>query len=236
MKNPDPVVPHELHPLAAEILELLRSRPEAAPIILGGGVALQHYCSFRQTNDIDAWWKMAPDSRTQLAIQNAMNEVAASHGYSLKVREWGETQSYELQHQEKTIFSFQIAIRTKELDPPRPSHWDPVQIETFRDNLAAKMNAVVSRGAPRDFLDVAEVCQRGLATPEDCWGLWKAKNPELTLRAAKANVVRHLEQLESRRPLASIQDAEERSQATTVRLWLREQLCQEVHRGHERGR
>jgi len=39
-----PTMPARLHALAKEILDELRDQPAAAAIILGGGVALQHYC------------------------------------------------------------------------------------------------------------------------------------------------------------------------------------------------
>jgi hypothetical protein len=110
-----------------------------------------------------------------------------------------------------------------------------VRIETFRDNLGAKMNALVSRGAPRDFLDVFEVCSRGLATPRDCWALWEAKNPSDTAVVARSNVAHHLEALEARRPLGSISSDEERGRAAAVRLWVRETLCREAPEGGPRA-
>lgn len=230
MQTPRPEVPPELHPLAREILAHLRSRPEAAPIILGGGVALQHYCPFRLTKDIDAWWEAAPVAETQAAIKQVMSEVSLKHGLGLQVRTWGETESYELQQEGQTVFSFQIALRTAELEPPVTSAWNPVKIETFRENLACKMNALVARGAPRDFVDVFEVCHRRLATAQECWDLWRQKNPDKHIRSARANVARHLEQLEARRPLAAFENEHDRARAESVRLWMRTQLCQETGR------
>lgn len=40
---PEPKVPENLNPMAREILDRLKGRPEAHAIVLGGGVALQHY-------------------------------------------------------------------------------------------------------------------------------------------------------------------------------------------------
>jgi hypothetical protein len=154
-----------------------------------------------------------------------MQRVAASHGLELGTRSWGETQSYELKRGAKKIFSFQISLRDVQLDAPLASAWDPVKIETFRDNLGAKMNALVERGAPRDFLDTHEVCRRGLVTENGCWEAWSDKNPGQRFEEAKAKVLHHLEAIELRRPLASIPAVDERKAAQDLRQWVRESLC-----------
>ncbi len=223
----EPVPPDDLQPLAREILEALKAEPAAREIVLGGGTALQHYCNFRETRDLDAWWVKAPHPRTEDLLRATMNRVAHRHGYSLEIRKWGETQSYELREEGKTVFSFQIAVRDVQLEPPLPSVWDPVRIETFRDNLGAKMNALVGRGAPRDFLDVHEVCRRGLATVPDCWRTWSDKNPGRSVTEARANVVRHLELIESRRPLGTLKTEPDRSAARSIREWIKLSFCRE---------
>lgn len=235
MQNPEPKRPEILHPLAGEILEQLKSHPASGEIILGGGVALQHYCAFRETKDIDAWWHGAPVPQTRVAIQEAMKEVAGRHGYTVKTRSWGETESYELQEKGRTVFSFQIALRTRELESPKASVWAPVQVETLRENIGAKMNALVLRGAPRDFLDIYEVCRRGLATSQECWDLWQSKNPDKDLRSARANVARNIEQLIRRRSIESITDDDERQRTEAVRRWLKVELCRGTSRGPELG-
>jgi hypothetical protein len=50
------------------------------------------------------------------------------------------------------------------------------------------MNALVTRGAPRDFLDIYTLCQRDLAAPEECWEIWKRKNPGLQVSQARVTV------------------------------------------------
>lgn len=222
-----PTVPTRLHALAKEILDELRDRPAAAAIILGGGVALQHYCEYRDTQDIDAWWKSNPTTDAQQLLKETMERVAKRHGYALNVRTWGETQSLELQDQGKTIFSFQVAVRSVELEPPGPSAWPPVQLETLLDNLGAKMNALVNRGAPRDFLDVFTVVQQGLATIDELWGAWGRKNPGSELASAKAQLLRRLEELEARRPLSIIAEPDSRDSAAKVRTWTRNEFCRE---------
>jgi hypothetical protein len=227
MVPPRPIVPEQLHPLAGEILEGLRSRPEARAIVLGGGVALKHYCDYRDTVDLDAWWEGQPQSDTEALIHETMARVAKRHGWDLGLRAWGDTKSYELRQGGKKVFSFQISRRTLELDSPEESAWAPVRIETFRDNLGAKMNALVERGAPRDFLDVQAVSSRGLATPATCWSLWSLKNPGRSVREARLRVLHLLQLIEARRPLDSIADPNDRAAARLLRTWVREAFCKE---------
>jgi hypothetical protein len=225
MQALSPQVPQRLDELAREVLEALRAFPESGAIVLGGGVALQHYCEFRDTRDLDAWWADAPDPRTQAVLQRVLADVGRRRGMTLVVRSWGETQSYELQRDGKTVFSFQIAVRTRPLAPALPSAWAPVQIEAFEDNMGAKMNALVGRGAPRDFLDVYEAARRRLATEDDLWEVWGRKNPTGRREEAETAVLRHLELIEARRPLAAIDDPVQRARAEEVRRWVRERLC-----------
>ncbi len=99
----------------------------------------------------------------------------------------------------------------------------PILIETLGDNLAAKMNALVFRGAPRDFRDVHDVVQAGLATVSDCWCLWQAENPSAAMTSAGVELVRHLEAIERRRPLEAIPEAE-REAAAALPAWVRDEL------------
>jgi len=121
--DPIPQMAQRLHELAREILEELRDQPAAAALILGGGVALQHYYEYRETHDIDAWWASTPKADTRQLLRETMQRVAERHGYSLAVRAWRETESLELQDEGKTIFSFQVAVRSLELESPGPSAW-----------------------------------------------------------------------------------------------------------------
>ena len=76
---------------------------------------------------------------------------------------------------ERTIFSFQIARRSAQLEPSVPAPWTHVLLDSFADLVASKMVALVERGAPRDFRDVHTVCQAGLITPHQCWELWRRR-------------------------------------------------------------
>ncbi len=227
LNNSTPNVPRRLNVLAREILDELFAQPAAAALILGGGVALQHYCEYRDTRDIDAWWATMPTFEAEQLVTAVMDKVAKRHGYTLHVRNWGETQSYELQAENQTIFSFQIAVRSVTLEPSLASAWPPLRIETLLDNLGAKMNALVGRGAPRDFLDIYTVAERGLTTVEELWVAWCRKNASKELAEGYVNVLRRLYELEARRPLDSISDSEERARADKLRTWVRRVLCKE---------
>lgn len=224
LADPQPQVPAGLTPFARGLLEALRGRPEAAAFVLGGGVALSHYAEYRTTHDVDAWWAATPDEAAWDSARAAMERLAAQAGAEVLERGWGETRSCELKRGARKLFSFQASIRTIGLDPPRPSAWAPLWLETFRDNLASKMNALVARGAPRDFADIAEICRRGLATPADCWALWQLKNPRRPRLEALADVLRHLNGIELRRPLDRVPPAD-RDRAAAVRRFIREELC-----------
>ena len=232
MRSVTPRRPRDLDPLAADVLERVRRHAEARYVVLGGAFALRCYLDYRPTHDLDGWWSggLSASQRgaTRAVIRQVAEEVAAAHGLTILERSWGETEVFDFQRTEsgrrRTIFSVQVAERTVELEPPITSPWPPIPIETFRDNLGSKMNALVARGAPRDFRDVYEVVQAGLATVSECWDLWQAKNPDTDLHRAKAQVVKHLESIAERRPLDQLPE-HERPAAEALRGWVRADLA-----------
>ncbi|NOT02404.1 MAG: nucleotidyl transferase AbiEii/AbiGii toxin family protein [Phycisphaerales bacterium] len=213
--------PDVIDPLAQRILDRLSKHAEAGQIVLGGYFAMQHYLEYRNTHDIDAWWRTRADAATEAVIREAMTGVAAEEGLEFRERRFGETLSFELRRAGRRCFSFQIAVRSVELEPPTASAWPPIQIETLQDNLGAKMNALVDRGAPRDFTDVMHVVKAGLADTARCWELWSRKNPGQPVSAARDKVLHHLAELASRRPVDSIADPSERQRARDTREWYR---------------
>jgi hypothetical protein len=156
-----------------------------------------------------------------------MQQVAAEAGMVLQERRFGDTQSFELLREGQRRFSFQIAARAITLEESRESAWPPLRIETLTDNIGAKMNALVNRGAPRDFLDVHAAVEAGLVTVARCWGLWEAKNPGGSPEAARQNLLLHLAGLDARRPLPSIADPDARERARRVREWFRTTFIKE---------
>lgn len=228
MQNPSPQRPRQLDPLALELLEGLAGHAAARAFVLGGYFALKHYWDYRPTHDVDAWWDSAASTpereAARAALRQVLSDIAGRRGLTVAGRRFGDTESWALNQAGKTLFTFQISTRTVQLEPYQPSPWPPLQIETLADNVGSKMNALVQRGAPRDFLDVKALVTAGLVTPAECWALWERKNPDLTLGAAHLEVGRHLEALELRRPLSSIPDASERERAQATRGWFRAQF------------
>ena len=214
--------PRQLDPLAERVLSLLSARPEGDQIVLGGYLALQHYLDYRTTHDIDAWWSTRADPAAEKAIRQVMRQVAGEAQMALRERRFGDTLSFELAQEGQQRFSFQIAVRSIAVEEPQPSAWPPLRIETLADNIGAKMNALVNRGAPRDFLDVHAVVDAALLTPRRCWELWQAKNPGGSTEAARQNLLLHLAGLDLRRPLESITDPQSRERAQRVRQWFKD--------------
>jgi hypothetical protein len=220
-----PVPPQSLSPYAREILQLLAGHPEAAEIVIGGGVALSHYAEYRETFDLDAWWATAPTAAARHLIATSLQVVATRHGLFFHSRSWGETESFELTDGQRKIFSLQIAARDRFLDAPIEAAWPPVQIETLRDNIASKMTALVERGAPRDLRDIHHLCSRHLIDVDECWDLYRMKNPQHDPHEAAAKILYAIERLEMQRPLDTIPEARDRHEAATVRAWFREVFC-----------
>ncbi len=216
--------PRSLHPLAENILQRLSGFPEASEIVLGGYFALQFYTDYRTTRDIDAWWKTRATHSGEEALRTVMQEVAQASGYELKERSFGETLSFELHRAGAKEFSFQVAVRTIGLEEPVASAWPPILIETLYDNIGSKMNALVNRGAPRDFLDIKRVVGAGLLPVELCWELWKKKNSGESIDSAKHKVHFHLVALEGRRPLETIPGPAERRSAQQTREWFKHEF------------
>lgn len=225
MRDVRPVKPSSPDPLAAELLTGLSGFPCAQWLVLGGYFALKHYCDYRPTHDIDAWWDAAAGEREKAQVRAVLQQVltglGARRSLELNLRRFGDTESWELSRAGKKVFSFQVSARTIQLAPYQTSAWPPLRIESLADAVASKMNALVQRGAPRDLLDVRQVVVAGLVSAADCWALWVRKNPDLDAAAARAEVARHLQELERRRPLDAIPDPAERARAALTRAWFR---------------
>jgi hypothetical protein len=222
-----PHIPSTLDPIAVELLTRLRAHAECAAIVLGGHFALKHYVDYRTTHDIDAWWDIQTSPTTQkqalARVEAAMAEIALLRNAESIKRSTRMVDFLDLRQADKTIFSFQIAEREHQLEAPLNVPWSPIQIETLNDNVGEKMNALVGRGAPRDFLDIRAVVDHRLMSVEDVWTLWQQKNPDLDLRAAKAEVLRHLQSIELRRPIASL-PPEQQLPVQQSRQWFRQEL------------
>jgi hypothetical protein len=125
-----------------------------------------------------------------------------------------------------TVFSFQIAQRSAQLEPAKLVPELGVLLDSFPDLVASKMVALVERGAPRDFRDIHAVCQAGLITPQKCWDLWRRRqriaDSDTDHHRATLAVETHLERIAQHRPLDEITDPEKRREAHILREWFRE--------------
>lgn len=115
--------PEHLDPFAAAFLERLQDRPEAEQFVLGGYFALKHYLDYRDTADVDAWWRTRESQPALDVAREAFTNAARTFGYSVHERAWGETHSIEAYDGDRKVFSFQVAVRSVELEAPVPSPW-----------------------------------------------------------------------------------------------------------------
>lgn len=88
-----PVPPKNLNPFARELLEKMAGHEEAAEIVIGGGVALSHYLEYRDTVDLDSWWRSDPRDRAEAFVEGCLKEMADRHGLSYRRRQWREAQN-----------------------------------------------------------------------------------------------------------------------------------------------
>ncbi len=186
-----------------------------------GYFALKHYLDYRQTGDVDAWWRSRQDPHALAAARDAFSATAAEFGYSVRERAWGETISIEAFDGANKAFSFQVSIRSVEITPPVASPWGRIPIETVDDNVASKMMALVERGAPRDFVDIKAVVDARLISAARCWELWAAKDPGIKLDDALVRVQMNLASIEARMPLERL-PVERKTAAAQLRAWYRE--------------
>jgi len=66
------------------------------------------------------------------------------------------------------------------------------------------MTALVARGSARDFRDIHAAVTRRIASWEECWLLWEAKNPGLERKLGERQVALFLQAIEKRRPLKEV--------------------------------
>jgi hypothetical protein len=191
-------------------------------ISLGGALGLLHYLDYRPTHDVDAWWSAAATEEERRQVMKTVQEVLRSYG-EVEIRTWGDVVSIELRGEAGKAFSFQIARRSAQLASPTKAPWVGVLLDSFQDLVASKMEALVERGAPRDFRDIYELCQAGMVTPQECWSLWRQRQQlagsDVDAVRARLAVETHLSRIAKHRPLAQIETPEQREVAQRLRDW-----------------
>ncbi len=221
----DPAKPRHVSPYAKDCLEALAHEGLGDKISLGGAFGLSYYLEYRPTHDVDAWWCPSAGNADRLKAISLLRETLSRYG-TVRTRTWGDVVSVELEVGGKIVFTFQIAARSAQLEESRAAPWPHgMLLDSFRDLVAAKMVALVERGAPRDFRDIYTICRAGLADAALCWKLWQQRRSlagdDTAPGRAKLAVLTHLERIELHRPLDQISDPEQRELAATLRNWFR---------------
>ena len=219
--------PTHLSDHAEACLQALADHGMGKKISLGGALGLLHYLDYRPTNDVDAWWDASATAEHQRQVIRLLEATLEPFG-QVKTRAWGDVISVELLQQGRVIFSVQIARRSAQLEPSAPAPWTNVLLDSFPDLVASKMVALVERGAPRDFRDIHALCQAGLTTQHECWGLWRRRqrlaDSDTDSSRARLAIETHLTRIAQHRPLDRIADSQQRAEAERVRSWFREEF------------
>lgn len=220
--RPLPQRPSQVSEYAKACLDALAAAGLAKAISLGGAFGLLHYLDYRTTHDVDAWWALDSTADQRHEVLRTLDLALKPFG-SVRTRAWGDVASVELQTGGRTVFSFQIAVRSAQLAQAAAAPWSPVLLDSFEDLIASKMVALVERGAPRDFRDIHAVCQAGLTNAAECWALWRRRQElsgdDADSSRARLAVGTHLARIAQHRPLDSIADPGARAAAHQVREW-----------------
>jgi len=229
MKNIQPQQPSHLSPYARACLDALVKANLADRISLGGALGLFHYLDYRPTHDVDAWWSEWVTEEQKRAVLRLLETTLSAFG-NVRVRSWGDVDSIELSQDGKTVFSFQVARRSGRLEEPVSAGWIAVPLDSLVDLAASKMVALVERGAPRDFLDIFNVCHAGLFSIAECWALWRRRQvlagSDVDVSRARLAIETHLERIALHRPLEQIVDLGQREQARQLRDWFISEFLQ----------
>ena len=214
--------PQQMSEHAEACLLALSARGLGKVISLGGAFGLAHYYEYRSTHDVDAWWMPEATVEEQQQVVQAIQDALQPLG-PVQVRTWGDVVSIELRQEGRAVFSFQVAHRSAQLAPSQPVPWTDTWLDSFPDLLAAKMVALVERGAPRDFRDIYTLRHAGATTAEQCWTLWRRRQrlagSDTDAARARLAVQTHLTRIALHRPLNQIADPTERAAAEQVRTW-----------------
>jgi hypothetical protein len=225
VKNiPEPKRPTNIPRFAEICLQALVDQKLNDRISLGGAFGLLHYLDYRSTHDVDAWWNEKTTTSEKEQAIRAIETALAQYG-QVQRRVWGDVVSIELNQEDRTIFSFQIAQRAVQLQPTVSATWIDVSLDSFPDLVASKMVALVERGAPRDFRDIYVLCQANLSTPHECWQLWRERQTlagsDIDSDRVRLAIETHLARIALHHPLDEITDPKQRSEVKSTRSWFR---------------
>ena len=219
--------PKHISEYAVACLEALVAHGLADRISLGGALGLLHYLDYRPTYDADAWWAADVSREERKQVVDVLESTLQASG-QVRVRSWGDVVTVELAQGGATVFSFQIARRSAQLEAPALAPWIAVPLDSFADLVASKMVALVERGAPRDLRDIYMLCQAKLVEPATCWDLWRRRQAlagsDVDTSRARLAIETHLARIAQHRPLEQIADPDSRRDAERVRVWFHREL------------
>lgn len=222
-------IPNSLNKFSKVCLEALKNSRFGQFITLGGAVGLALYHEFRLTKDVDAWWVPEATENDKQAVVNLLKSILETIG-DVTIRRFGDVVSLDLRRDRKVVFNFQIANRSALLKLPVKSPWYPVTLDSFEDLIASKMTALIERGAPRDFIDIYEMCKQEYISISKCWELWQARELKRNVTTPDPQIgcealLLHLSRIERIRPLDTIGDINKKNQAKKVRDWFKYDFC-----------
>jgi len=223
--------PAHMPAYAEACLQALASQDLGGKISLGGAFGLLHYLDYRPTHAVDAWWVPSATAEDQHRVIGAIEATLRPFG-QIRRRAWGDVVSVDLIRGSRVVFSFQIARRSAQLEPPALAPWTDVLLDSFPDLLASKAVALVERGTPRDFRDIFTLCQAGLTTPQECWSLWRRRQQlagsDTDSARARLALETHLARIAQHRPLREIADPTKRAEAERVRRWFAREFADAI--------
>jgi hypothetical protein len=219
---PSPTRPTQLSLYAEVALKAVAAAGLGHKISLGGALGLQHYCEYRITRDVDAWWEPTATAEERARVLEVVEEALHRFG-STRLRRWGDVSSLDLTVSGRVVFSFQVAVRSARIEPTTMLPWVDVALDSLPDLVASKMVALVERGAPRDFRDIHTLSQEEQVTARECWRLWRERQElagsDPDPHRARLAVETHLSRIAQHRPLAAIAEPEQRAAAANLRNW-----------------
>lgn len=222
-----PSRPTNIPPYAEACLQALVSNQLNDRISLGGAFGLLHYLDYRSTHDVDAWWNTSTTTQDKEQVIKIIETALSQYG-QVQQRTWGDVVSIELMQANKTVFSFQIAQRSAQLQPSVSADWIDVSLDSFPDLVASKMVALVERGAPRDFRDIYALCQSNLINPKQCWQLWqerqKLTDSDTETKRVRLALETHLTRIALHRPLDKITEPARKTEIEQIRNWFRKEF------------
>jgi Nucleotidyl transferase AbiEii toxin, Type IV TA system len=222
-----PARPTHLSEFAERTLQALAAAGLGHALSLGGALGLIHYLDYRSTHDVDAWWSPAASAEDRQRVMDVIQQALRGSG-EVRVKSWGEVVSIELRIAGKTVFSFQVAERSAQLEPTTTLPWADVSLDSLPDLVASKMVALVERGAPRDFRDIDAVCRSGLMSASECWRLWALRQQQSDgdgdRHRSRVAVATHLARIMEHRPLDRIEDPGQRAESARIREWFETEL------------